>query len=144
MLLPDVNVCLYAMRSDSPHHQPCKTWLESAINDSEPVGVSELVLSSVLRISTNHRVFREPSRVEDVLEFCDTLMAAPAVTRVRPGARHWGIFTSLVRKHNARANDVPDTYLAALGLENGATFVTRDGDFARFEGLRRLDPISAD
>lgn len=130
------------MRSDSPQHRPCKAWLESAINDTEPVGVSELVLSSVLRISTNHRVFREPSSVEDVLEFCDALLAGPAATRVRPGPRHWGIFTSLVRKHNARANDVPDTYLAALALENGAAMVTGDGDFARFEGLRRLDPTS--
>jgi uncharacterized protein len=141
VLLPDVNVYLYAMRADSQHHGPCNAWLQSAINNTEPVGVSELVLSSVLRISTNHRVFREPSGIGDVLGFCDALLAGPAVTRVRPGPRHWEIFTSLVRKHNSRANDVPDTYLAALGLENGATLVTRDGDFARFEGLRRLDPV---
>jgi predicted nucleic acid-binding protein len=76
------------------------------------------------------------------LEFCDALLAGPAATRVRAGPRHWGIFTSLVRKHNARANDVPDTYLAALALENGAAIVTRDGDFARFDGLRRLDPVA--
>lgn len=142
MLLPDVNVCLYAMRSDSPHHHACRAWLETAINETEPVGVSELVLSSVLRISTNHRVFREPSSVEDVLEFCDAVLAGSAAVRVRPGPRHWGIFTSLVRKHNARANDVPDTYLAALALENGAALVTSDGDFARFESLRRLDPVT--
>jgi toxin-antitoxin system PIN domain toxin len=141
VLLPDVNVCLYAMRSDSPHHRPCKNWFESAINDTEPVGISELVLSSVLRLSTNHRVFREPSSVDDVLDFCDALLAGPATTRIRPGPRHWEIFTSLVRQHNARANDVPDMYLAALGLENGASLVTRDGHFARFESLRRLDPV---
>ncbi len=141
MLLPDVNVYLYAMRSDSQHHSPCKVWLESAINDAEPVGVNDLVLSSVLRISTNHRVFREPSRVDEVLGFCDAVLSGPAAIRIRPGPRHWEIFASLARKHNARANDVPDTYLAALGLENGATLVTRGGDFARFEGLRRLDPV---
>jgi uncharacterized protein len=143
VLLPDVNVYLYAMRSDSRHHHPCKEWLESVINDAEPVGVSELVLSSVLRISTNHRVFREPSTIDEVLAFCDALLAGPAVVRIRPGPRHWELFASLVRRHNARANDVPDTYLAALGLENGATLVTRDGDFARFDGLRRLDPVTS-
>jgi len=143
VLLPDVNVYLYAMRSDSRHHDPCKEWLESSINDSEPVGVSELVLSSVLRISTNHRVFSVPSTIDEVLEFCDAVLAARAVVRIRPGARHWDIFASLVRRHNARANDVPDTYLAALGLENGATLVTRDSDFARFDGLKRMDPVSS-
>jgi uncharacterized protein len=143
VLLPDVNVCLYAMRVDSDHHEPCKAWLEASMNDREPVGISELVLSSVLRISTNHRIFREPSTTEQVLEFCGGVLAAPAVSRIRSGPRHWEIFTSLVREHRPRANDVPDTYLAALALENGATIVTRDRGFARFEGLRRLDPSAS-
>lgn len=33
-------------------------------------------------------------------------------------------------------------YLAALALEQGATWVTRDRRFARFPGLRVHDPLS--
>lgn len=61
---------------------------------------------------------------------------------VAPGKRHWNIFAELVRTGQARANPVPDAYLAAPAIENGATFVTRDHLFARFPGLRMLDPIA--
>jgi len=68
---------------------------------------------------------------------------APASRVVAPGARHWEIFAGLVRAAHATANLVPDAYLAALAIENGATFVTRDRGFARFPGLRTLDPLVA-
>jgi predicted nucleic acid-binding protein len=61
--------------------------------------------------------------------------------RVRPGERHWGIFHDLVSQHGLRGNDIPDAYLAALALEQGATWVTTDRGFARYEGLRLLDPL---
>lgn len=60
----------------------------------------------------------------------------------QPRRRHWEIFADLVRETQARANVVPDAYLAALAIENGATFVTRDRGFARFPGLRLIDPLA--
>jgi predicted nucleic acid-binding protein len=36
-----------------------------------------------------------------------------------------------------------DSHLAALALEHGATVVTRDRDFARFPGLKTLDPLAS-
>ena len=144
MLLPDVNLCLYAMRADSVHHENSRSWLEGHLRGPEPVGVSELVLSSLLRISTHHRIFAEPSTVPDVMAFCAALLAAPATMAVRSGPRHWSIFADLVALHRPRGNDVPDTYLAALALENGATWVSADRAFARFEGLRLLNPLVRD
>ncbi|MHB8275600.1 MAG: PIN domain-containing protein [Dermatophilaceae bacterium] len=62
--------------------------------------------------------------------------------RVRPGERHWGIFHDLVSAHGLRGNDIPDACLAALALEQGATWVTTDRGFARYQGLRLLDPLT--
>ncbi len=135
VLLLDVNVCLYAMRADLPQHDVVSRWLERRLEAAEPVGVSELVLSSLLRISTHHRIFAEPSGVRESLTFCDALLAAPASVAVRPGPRHWRIFTELVASQRLRGNEVPDAYLAALALENGATWVSADRGFARFPGL---------
>lgn len=141
MLFPDVNICLAAMRPDaSPQAERVRLWLADRLNGHEQVGFSELVLSSMMRIATNHRVFREPSTPAQAIEFADALLSAPAATAVRPGARHWRIFGDLVTSHRLRANDVPDAYLASLAMEAGATFVTLDRGFARFVGLRRLDP----
>jgi len=33
--------------------------------------------------------------------------------------------------------------LVALAIEHGLTLCSTDGDFARFEGLRREDPLRA-
>ena len=104
--------------------------------------MSEQVLSSFLRISTHHSVYREPTPMEVALEFCRTVVDAPAAVRVRPGPDHWVLFTTLVTKASARGNLVPDAYLAALALEQGATWVTTDRGFARYPQLRWTAPLS--
>ena len=131
------------MRPDSsPDAVRVRAWLEAALNGHEQVGLSELVLSAVVRISTHHRIFRTPSSSAEAIAFTDALLEAPAATVVRPGARHWSIFRDLVSTHRLRANDVPDAYLAALAMEAGASLVTLDRGFARFADLRRTDPLN--
>lgn len=136
MLLADVNVLVEALRIDAAHHQRVKAWLDGAVGGPEPFGVSELVLSGVVRVATNHRIWNIPSTPDEAIDFCEQLLAAPAVTSVRPGADHFGIFTRLCREVGARANVVPDAFHAALAIEHGATWVTYDRGFARFPGLR--------
>lgn len=57
------------------------------------------------------------------------------------GPRHWEIFDRLCRKIGARANLVPDAYLAALAIESGSTFYSADRGFARFPDLRWEHPM---
>jgi uncharacterized protein len=142
MLMLDVKVCVYAFRSESRMHAKFKGWLEQALSGSEPVGLPEQVLSSTIRLVTNHRIYGDPSTPAEALSFCDALLDAPAAMRVRPGERHWRIFHGLVAQHGLRGNDVPDAYLAAMALEQGATWVTTDRGFARYQGLRLLDPLA--
>lgn len=142
MLLPDVNICIYAMRRDAEHHSAISAWLSQRLTADEPVGIAELVLSSLVRISTNHRIFEQPSTPEQAMDFCAALRSAPAAVPIRAGPRHWPIFERLIAQTRARANAVPDAYLAALALEQGATWVTRDRGFTRFPGLRIHDPLN--
>ena len=143
MLIADVNVFVSAHRPADPYQVPMYAWLEAALNGTEPIGVSELVLSAFMRIVTNRRSFTTPTPPDIALDFCNAVRSAASARLVAPGARHWDIFADLVRTTHATANLVPDAYLAALAIENGATFVTRDRGFARYPGLRLLDPLSA-
>ena len=136
MLLADVHIYLYARRRESERHQEYREWLEDRLSGPEPFGVSELVLSSFLRIVTNHRIYKEPTPPQAALAFCNAILEAPAAVPIRPGNRHWGIFSQLCEASKARGNSVPDAYLAALAIEHGATWVTIDRGFARFPGLR--------
>lgn len=141
MLLLDVNVCVYAIRKDIPGHGGFHAWVDDALNGDEPVGVSDLVLSGVIRIITNHRIFEQPSTTQQALDACQALRSSPVAVSLQPGKRHWEIFEALCRETSAKGNAVPDAYHAALAIENGATWITTDRGFARFTGLRWRHPL---
>lgn len=140
MLLADVNVFVDALRIDSPVHDTTRTWLLAALEADEGFGVSELVLSGVVRVVTNHRIWKFPTHPDVAVDFCERVLGAPSSTALRPGQEHFGIFSRLVREVGARANVVPDAYHAALAIEHGATWVTTDRGFARFPGLKWMPP----
>jgi len=143
VLFLDVNICVHGIHPESSTQAASvREWLIAALNADEPVGVSEFVLSSMIRIATHGVVFDNPSTPHQSVEFANLLLAAPAAVTVRPGQRHWGIFTALVEEQRLRAKQVPDAYLAALAMERGASFVTLDRGFGRFAGLRVLDPLA--
>jgi hypothetical protein len=54
---------------------------------------------------------------------------------LRPGERHWSVFTRLCREPDARGILIPDAYLAALAIESGSQLVSTDRDFVRFADL---------
>jgi toxin-antitoxin system PIN domain toxin len=141
VVLPDVSVLVHAHRSDSLHHAACKKWLESVLAADEAYGVSELVLSGFIRIVTHAAVFSPPSSLEDALAFsCEVLSPEHAVP-IAPSPRHWDIFAKLCRDVDARGNLVPDAYLAALAIESGSEWISTDGDYARFPGLKWRRPF---
>jgi toxin-antitoxin system PIN domain toxin len=142
MLIADVNVFVGAHRAEIDRHDDYRDWLMRRLTGPELFGVSELVLSAFLRLATNHRIFAEPTPVDVGLDFCDQVRTAPASVIVRPSDRHWPIFADLCSRTPARGNLIPDAYLAAMAIENGATFATRDRGFARFTGVRLLDPLA--
>jgi toxin-antitoxin system PIN domain toxin len=142
MIIPDVNVLVYAARDDTKRHVEYREWLVRAMRGAEAVGLSELVLSGVVRVLTHARVFNPPMSMVDALAFVDALRAQPRAVALRPGERHWSLFTALCRDGDARGNLVADAYHAALAIEAGAEFITTDRDFARFPGLRWRPPFA--
>jgi toxin-antitoxin system PIN domain toxin len=143
VLFVDVDVVLGAIRPDQgPEAEALFVWLEAALGGYEPVGVSELVLSAAVRIATHPRAYATPFTPEQALTSAEAIRDAPAAMLVQPGARHWGLFRGLVAGLRLRGSDVADAYLAAMAWEQGATMVTRDRGFRRFEGLRLLDPLA--
>lgn len=144
MFFLDVNIVVHAIRaSDGGASGIVRAWLDGRLDGPEPIGLSEFVLAGMTRIVTQPRLFAAPSSAEQCVEFADALVAAPATQVVRPGPRHWGIFSGYVTDQRLRGNDVADAYLASLAVEQGATFVTLDRGFARFGNLRTLDPLAA-
>jgi len=141
VILPDVNVLIYAHREESPEHPAYARWLQRLAMGDEPFALSELALSAVVRIVTNPKIFRTPTPLPSALEFVEELIGCSHVVRLRPGSRHFELFTQLCRAAETRSKLVADAYHAALAIEHGCEFVTTDADFARFPGLRWSHPL---
>jgi hypothetical protein len=144
VILPDTNVLIYAFRRDAHRHEEYRGWLEHALANESAFGISDVVLSAIVRITTHPRIFVKPSTLKQALEFCSVMLDQPNTVRVTPGPRHWSIFTNLCRKVDVKGNLVPDAYLAALAIEAGAEWITTDHDFARFSGLRWRHPLATE
>lgn len=141
MILPDVNVLVYAHREDTRRHEEYRAWLEEVGAGPAAYGMSDLVISGFLRVVTHPRVFERPTPLPEALAFADALRNRQNRVPIAPGPRHWSIFRDLCEQVDARGNLVPDAYLAALAIENGAEWLTTDRDFTRFPGLRTRHPL---
>lgn len=140
MILPDVNVLIYAFRSDSARYPVCKRWLDAVIAGDAVFGLSGLVLSAVVRITTNSQIFNQPSRIDEVFAYCNNLLSQPHCEIVEPGERHWTIFERLCVTTGTRGPRVTDAWFAALAIEHGCTWITCDRDYALFPGLDWKEP----
>ena len=141
MLLPDVNVLLYVYRRDAAEHARFNRWLEDLLNGDEAYAVSDLVLSAFLRIVTHPSIFTPPTPLPAALGFTEAVRSQPNCVVLAPGNRHWQVFSSLCQRSAARGNLITDAYHAALAIESGSEWITMDGDFARFPGLRWRRPF---
>lgn len=141
MILPDVNVLIYAFRTDSEEHARYKSWLESVVNGPSAYGIAPQVLASVVRITTHPRIYARPSSRADAFEFCRVLLEQPNATVTSPRERHWEIFEDLCDRAKATGNLAQDAWFAALAIESGCEWITTDRDYARFPGLKWRSPF---
>jgi uncharacterized protein len=131
----DANVLLHAVNERSREHVVARDWLHEALDGNEAVAFAWTVVLAFLRLSTHPAVFPhplDPGQAADIVEFW--LAAPPAVT-VEPTRRHLPLLRGLLERAGTAGNLVSDAHLAALALEHGATVVSFDRDFARFEGV---------
>lgn len=141
MILLDLNLLIYAVNTDTAHHQKALRWLEATLGSDEPVGLSWSVILGFLRLSTRPGIFPRPLEPEQAFGIVDGWLERPSVRVLHPGEQHWSILRSLLQEAGTAGNLTSDAHLAALALEYGATLCSTDNDFARFSGLRFENPL---
>lgn len=141
MILPDVNLLVYAADETATHHEQAIEWVETALSGTETVAFAWLVLIGFVRITTNPRSVARPWNAAQALDVVDRWLAQPAVTVVYPTDRHTAVLRDLLVPLGTAGNLTSDAHLAALAIEHGATLCSCDVDFSRFSGLRWVDPL---
>jgi toxin-antitoxin system PIN domain toxin len=140
VLLVDANVLLHAANARAREHDPARRWLSEAMRRSEPVAFTWTVLLAFLRLATHPSVFPRPLSVEQATAVLEPLISARTAVVLEPSRRHLALMRGLLSASGTAGNLVGDAHLAALSLEHGATVVSFDRDFARFEGVRWRRP----
>lgn len=141
MLLLDANLLIYAYHAGSDEHAAAKAWVESAFSGAEAVGLPWLTILAFLRITTNQRVFERPLSMAKAQGIAASWLARPQVHPVEAGANFFNILSALLGPAQIKGPLVSDAAIAALAIEHGATLCTTDRDFARFPGLKWVNPL---
>lgn len=136
-LMPDVNVLVYAHRQEAPG-PAYEAWLGRTLDGAETLLLSMLVAVGFVRVVTGPRFQANPTPMSVALATIEELARHPRCRVVGPGRDHLDDVARLCRATGVTGSDVSDAQHAALAIAEGATWVTRDAGFRRFEphGLR--------
>lgn len=135
LTLWDVNIWVYAFRTDSPKHQRSRNLLLQALEERDSFLFNSGVATSFLRLVTNPRIFVQPSSLDEAWSFIDVLQNHPAAISAELDPMGFGIFKHLTLSYNTKGNLVPDAMLAALAMRHGAKIVSFDRGFLRYKHL---------
>jgi len=141
MIVPDINLVLYAEINAFPEHRKARRWWEALLSGVDDVGLTPPVVFAFVRIATNHRMFDPPLSVDEALDRVTTWLEQPHVRMLVPGPRHLEIAFRLLRDIGAAGNLTTDAQLAAFTIENNASLHSNDADFTRFPDLRVQNPL---
>ncbi|WP_394850517.1 type II toxin-antitoxin system VapC family toxin [Pendulispora brunnea] len=142
MIIPDINLLLYANFSAYPDHVRARSWWEELLNGDEDVAIPGPTLFGFVRLATNRKLFDPPMSVELALTTVEGWLARPNVRFLLPGPRHLEIAFDLLRRSGASGNLTTDTQLAAMAIEYQAEMHSNDQDFGRFSQLRWVNPLA--
>jgi uncharacterized protein len=144
VIVPDVNLLVYAVHQESPEHDRARRWLDELLTGDEPVGLPWAVLLGFTRITTNARIMSAPWPIRDAVALVDSWLAQSVVSVIDPTPRHWPLLSRLLATAGRGANLTTDAHLATLCIERGATLHSADNDFARFRTLRWVNPLAVE
>lgn len=138
MDLPDNNVLIYAFRPEMALHNPAKSWLESSLNNRQPIRLFPTVEVGFARVATHPKIFNPPALMDEVSDFLKTLSESPLVESVSWTGSSRIQWLELCEEMNLQGNDCNDALLAAVAIDRGLRLVTFDRGFQRFANLSLL------
>jgi toxin-antitoxin system PIN domain toxin len=142
MIVPDLNLILHAYNSDARQHHAARAWWEELLSNDTPVGLPWGVSLGFLRLATSRAVMSNPFPVDEACSIVGSWLDRPQVTVLHPGSRHAELLFALLSDVGTAGNLTTDAHLAALAIENQSELHSNDADFARFKGLRWLNPLA--
>ena len=141
MIVPDINLLVYAYNQDAPAHAAARRWWESRCNNRDPVGLPWVVSCGFVRVMTHPGILVRPLHPGAALKHVQSWLLRSHIHPLDPGPRHLEILTGLLTECGVAGNLTTDAHLAAIAMEYQAEIHSNDADFGRFSGLRWFNPL---
>ncbi len=141
MIVPDVNLLLYAHDEVAPLHPSALHWWGRLLNGTERVGIPWVVAIGFVRLATHPSALAHPRSPEEAIDYLDEWFRLPHVTPLNPGRQHLTLVRRALDAAGVGGNLATDAHIAALAIEYQAEVHSNDSDFSRFPGLRWRNPL---
>lgn len=141
MIIPDLNLIVYAHQAAAPMHREAKAWWDDLLNGNETVGIPWVVACGFIRIMTHPRIMSDPMPVEVAMDHLEAWFDQPAVNAIGPGSQHLTLLRGNLVDARVGGNLTTDAHLAAIAIEFQAELHSNDSDFGRFSGLKWRNPL---
>ena len=141
MIVPDLNLLIYAHNDVAPLHDATRNWWESLLRGSERIGMPWIIVCGFLRLTTQRGFYERPLTPEHATATVSDWFAVPTVMPLNAGSQHLAVLRRLIVEVGVGGNLVSDAHIAALAIEHQAEVHSNDSDFARFSGLRWRNPL---
>ncbi len=142
MIVPDVNLLVYAYDAHAPENPAAHDWLMGLMNGAASVGLAWIAVLGFVRVSTNPRICKRPLDLRDATSHVQSWLDLPHTVLIHPGERHAELLFSLLAAAGTAGNLTTDAHLAALAIEYQAELHSTDSDMARFPGLNWVNPLA--
>ena len=142
MIVPDLNLVVYAHVKTVPKHLEARLWWQELMKGSVPVGIASIVRLGFVRLLGNPALVDPVVPPEKAWAITRGWLLNPNVVEISSSANHDEILQQLLVESGVVSRHINDAYLAALCLERHAELHSNDKDFLRFPGLRLRDPLA--
>jgi toxin-antitoxin system PIN domain toxin len=142
MIVLDANILIYSYDKGSSQHAKARVWVEKIFSGLESVGLPWQTVSAFLRVMTNPRLPGSRLGLQHAAQIVDEWLEQPNVRVLTAGDEHWSVLRRMIVEGQASGPLISDAQVAAVTIEYGGVLYTADRDFARFPGLRWMNPLS--
>jgi toxin-antitoxin system PIN domain toxin len=141
MMLPDINLLIHAHNTRSPRHEAARAWWDAALGGTEGIGLAWVTILGFIRIATHRGILMNPMTPSAAAERVEEWLGLPHVHIPVPAEGHFARLRAHIENLGAAGNLVTDAHLATLAIERGYILHSTDADFARFRGLKWINPL---
>lgn len=142
MILPDVNILIYAYNQGDPRYSVASKWFEKLMNSSESACFCWETINGFIRISTNPAAMPTPYSLAEAHVIVRSWLEPPNSVFLKPTDDHLDLIHTVGTTANAIGKLHSNAILAAYAVANDATIASSDRNFLLFSGIKLLNPLA--